>query len=237
MADETIGMQAMSRVLEVASFEELMAVPLEGAVNAVVWRRELEGDFAAVVAALPEGEGMEMLDEDELLDLPLSEAGRQAVAVMREDLRRLRERGLEPELDCVWGELRDAEPGLVPTDVYSFHVDSATAEADTFLCTYHGATSEGLANDEAVRKVDVPEIRAALLAAFGGADDEGFAEYLSEQCFDLHYQPLAGAKPFAFGVGNLWRVAVQHPGSRTLPCIHRAPGMPLGAVPRLLLIS
>lgn len=224
-------------VREVGSFEELMATPLEGALNALVWRRALVGDFAEVVAALPIAEGITTLEDEDLLGLPLSEAGRAAVAVMVEDLRRLRERGLEPVLDCVQGYLRDADPGMVPTDVFSFHVDSATVEADTFLCTYHGQSSEGLANAEAVRKVDVPEIRAALLEAFGGEDDAAFAEYLSDQCFDLHFQPQPGARPYAFGVGNLWRIAVQHPGSRALPCIHRAPETPPGSEPRLLLIG
>jgi len=224
-------------VREVGSFAELMATPLVGPFNALVWRRNLEGDFAEVMAALPLGEGITTLEEEDLLALSLSEAGRAAVAAMLEDLHRLRGQGLEPVLDCVHGYLRDADPGIVPTDVFSFHVDSATAEAYTFLCTYHGLSSEGLANAEAVRKVDVPAIRAALLEAFGGEDDAAFAEYLSDQCFDLHYLPLAGARPYTFGVGNLWRIAVQHPGSKALPCIHRAPETPPGSEPRLLLIS
>lgn len=224
-------------VLEVGSFEELMSARLVGEVNAVVWRRVLPGDFAAVVAALPPGEGIVTLDEEELLELPLNEGGRMAVAAMVEDLRRLRERGLDPVLDCVHSYLSDAVPELVPTDVFSFHVDSATAEADTFLCTYQGAPSEGLPNALARRKVDVLEIRAALLEAFGGEDDAGFGEHLSDCCYDLHYEPLPGAQPFGFGVGNLWRIATQWPGSEALPCIHRAPAMPLGAPSRLLLIG
>jgi hypothetical protein len=230
------GMERLG-VREVGSFEALMATPLVGPLNALVWRRKLKGDFAAVLAALPIGEGITTLEEEALLALPLSEAGRVAREVMLEDVRRLREQGLEPVLDCVHGYLRDADLGMVPTDVFSFHVDSATAEADTFLCTYHGLSSEGLANADAVRKVDVPEIRAALLEAFGGGDDAAFAEYLSDQCFDLHYQPLPGARTYSFGVGNLWRIAVQHPGSKALPCIHRAPETPPGSEPRLLLIS
>ena len=56
--------------------------------------------------------------------------------------------GLAPVLDLIHGYPRDEEGGPVPTDVYSFHVDSATTETDTWLCTYHGPTSDGLRNDE-----------------------------------------------------------------------------------------
>jgi hypothetical protein len=49
---------------------------------------------------------------------------------------------------------RDEESGAVPTDVYSFHADSATVETDTYLCSYTEAASEGLRNEEAQRYVD-----------------------------------------------------------------------------------
>jgi hypothetical protein len=116
-------------------------------------------------------------------------------------------------------------------------VDSATVEADTWLCTYHGPSSEGLKNEEAIRRVDIPETRAELLRLFGGEDDEGFREHLSDQCFDLHYLPVGEARSFAFGQGNLWRIAVAYPGCPVPPCIHRAPETLPGQTPRLLLIS
>src|SRR5204863_1001747 len=112
---------------------------------------------------------------------------------------------------------------IVATDVVSFHVDSATVEADTYLCTYHGAPSEGLRNDEAQRRVEIPETRAKLLKLYGGADDAGFLDFLNENFYDLHYAPLPQTRPFSFGVGNLWRVATEHPGCPVPPCIHRAP--------------
>ncbi len=52
--------------------------------------------------------------------------------------------------------LRDDAAEIVSTDVFSFHVDSAPAPADTRLCTYHGPSSQLLRNDEAVRKIDIP---------------------------------------------------------------------------------
>lgn len=224
-------------VRPVSSFDELVTTPFREGVNALCWPRTLEGDFAEVLAAVGAGQGITTLEEEDLMALKLSAEGEAAVRVLLRDLRLLRGHGLEPVLDCVDGYLRDEDPGPVPTDVYSFHADSATAEADTYLCTYSGAASEGLFGHEAARKVDQPEIRAALLKLYGGEDDEAFSAYLRENCFDLHYAPLPGARPYRFGVGNLWRIAVQHPGAAVPPCIHRAPETPPGAPLRLLLIS
>jgi hypothetical protein len=203
------------------------------------WARRLEGDFAEVLARLPAGEGITPVDEDGLRQLipELSPAGRSAVAVMLEDLERLRERGLQPSLDCIRAYPREEEPGAVPIDVYSFHADSATVEADTWLCTYEGTPSDGLRNDEALRRVEVAETRAALLEEFGGEEGPEFEEYLADNCYDLHYVPLPGARPYSFGVGNLWRIAVAWPGCPVAACVHRAPENVPGQPPRLLLIS
>ena len=110
-------------------------------------------------------------------------------------------------------------------------------EADTWLCTYHGPASEGLRNEEALRRVDLSETRAELLRHFGGQDDDDFRAWLNENCYDLHYAPVAHAQPYSFGVGHLWRIAVDWPGSPVPPCIHRAPATLPGQPPRLLLIS
>jgi hypothetical protein len=132
---------------------------------------------------------------------------------------------------------RDDSAEPVATDVYSFHADSATIETDTWLCTYHGAPSEGLRNDQAQRRVDLPTTRAELLKQFGGEDNTDFREYLRENCYDLHYAPHPNAQPFSFGVGHLWRIATDWPGSPVPPCLHRAPANLPGQPPRLLLIS
>lgn len=228
---------ALPNIRTVSSFAELLATPLAGGVNALCWPRVLAGDFSEVVAKLEPGEGIANLDETRLRALELSDAGKMAVAVMLEDLRLLREQGLAPELNCITAYPRDDEPGVVATDVYSFHADSAPVVADTWLCTYHGAPSEGLANEEALRKVDDLVIRTALLEEFGGVEGDEFREFLRDCCYDLHYAPKAGAQPWSFGVGNLWRVATDWPGSPVLPCIHRAPENFPGNPVRLLLIS
>lgn len=226
-----------SRIKVVGCFDQLLTTPLGDGVNALCWPRPLPGDFAEVVAILGVGEGIVALDEALLAGLPVSAAGRVAIEVFLEDLRLLRGCDRDPVLNCVHGYPRDDEPGPVPTDVFSFHADSAPVEADTWLCTYHGPPSEGLRNDEARRRVDFPEIRAELLGLFGGNDDDDFREYLAEHCYDLHYAAVPLAMPFSFGVGNLWRIAVDWPGSPVPPCVHRAPETRPGQPPRLLLIS
>ena len=224
------------RIRRVHSFHELLTTPFAEGVNALCWPRVLPGDFAEVVALLGAGEGIVTLDDARLAGLPVSAAGRVAVDAMLDDVRLLREQARDPVLNCIHGYPRDEEAGPVRTDVFSFHADSAPVEADTWLCTYHGAASEGLRNDEARRRVDIPETRAALLKEYGGEDDGGFGEYLAENCYDLHYAPVAQTRTFSFGVENLWRIAVQWPGGAVPPCIHRAPKTAPGEPPRLLLI-
>ncbi|HAM72161.1 MAG TPA: hypothetical protein DCM86_11005 [Verrucomicrobiales bacterium] len=232
------GPAAMNdRVRVVSSFEELVTTPFAAGVNALCWPRRLEGDFTEVVRLLGPGEGIVTLEEGLLRELPVSAAGRVAVERLLEDQRLLQSRDLDPVLNCIHGYPRDETAGPVPTHVFSFHADSAPVEACTYLCTYHGATSEALRNEEACRHVDLPQTRAELLRSYGGADDGGFLEYLREHCYDLHYAPTAGARPYSFGLGNLWRIAIEYPGSPVPPCVHRAPDTQPGDPPRLLLIS
>ena len=225
-----------ARVKRVSSFHELATARFADGVNALCWERTLSGDFGEVVAQLNSGEGITTVDEAQLLALPVSAAGRAAINILLEDQRLLRDHGVAPVLNCIHGYPRDEEPAVVPTDVFSFHADSAPVEADTWLCTYHGAPSEGLRNEEAQRRVDIPATRVELLKLFGGKDDVSFREYLNENCYDLHYVPVSQALPFSFGLGNLWRIAVEYPGSPVPPCIHRAPETVSGQ-PRLLLIA
>lgn len=226
------------RIRVVKSFAELVTARLAAGVNALCWERTLAGDFAEVVAGLGHrGEAIATLDEVTLRSLSLSEGGRRAVETLLADQALLRAHGLQPSLDCIHSYPRDENPGPVPIDVYSFHADSATVPADTYLCTYFGAPSEGLRQEDAQRCVDRPEIRAELLAEYGGADDDRFREFLREHCYDLHYDARPGAQPFSFGLGNLWRIAIEYPGSPVPPCVHRAPSTRPGDPPRLLCIS
>lgn len=221
----------------VASFAELVGTPFAGEVNALCWPRAPAGDFGEIVAQLGDGDGITSLDDARLRSLRLSQAGRSARDGLLADLQLLRAHGLAPALDCIRAYPRDAADATVPVHVYSFHADRAPVAADTFLCTYHGAPSEGLRNEDARRRVDDPATRAALLQEYGGADDAGFREFLRENCYDLHYAARPGAVPYSFGVGHLWRIAIAYPGSPVPPCVHRAPENRPGDPPRLLLIS
>ena len=220
----------------VSSFDELLSTPLRDGVNAVCWLRHLAGDFVEVARMLPMPPGITHLAEEDFTSLELSAEGRLAADQMLEDLHLLQEHGLDPVLDSVNGYTHPIEPPHQRTDVCSWHVDSATAEADTWLCTYHGASSEGLFPEDAIPRIEVPEARAELLRLFGGRDDETFTEWLEEHFHDLHYAARAGARPYAFGIGNLWRIATRHPEVAVAPCVHRAPD-PVPGQQRLLLIS
>jgi len=221
----------------VNTFKELLGTPFAGGVNALCWARALPGDYAEVVAKLGPGEGIVALDEERLRGLRLEVEGARAVDQMLEDLRLLRDAGRDPVLNIIYGYPRDEAGGPVATDVFSFHADSAPVEADTWLCTYHGPASEGLRNEQALRKVDEPKIRAELLKLYGGPADATFTEWLSENHYDLHHAPLPGAQPYSFGQFNLWRITCAWPGSPVPPCVHRAPVTGADSPARLLLIS
>lgn len=225
------------RIKEVRSLHELVSTPFTDGINALCWPRALPGDFREVAEALGAGEGIVTVDESSLSCLALSDAGKVARDTLFADQEMLLACDLQPELDCVHGSEREEPEGLFHTDVHSWHVDTATVPADTYLCTYAGATSEGLRNDEARQRVEVPETRAELLRLYGGTEDAGFLDYLAEHFYDLHYDALPRARPFSFGIGNLWRVAIGYPGCPVPPCIHRAPLTLPGMPTRLLLIS
>lgn len=223
------------RIRLVDSFDELVATPFADGVNALCWRRDLAGDFDEVLAAVAAGDDIQTLDADRLLSLKetLSDAGQQAADVLVSDLQLLTGRGLAPVLDRIDAYPRDDAP-VVPTDVFSFHADRAPVEADTYLCTYAGAASEGLRNEDALRHIDMPATRAALQAQCVAENGGDFDAWLRDNCYDLHYAARAGAAPFSFGRFNLWRIAIAWPDCPVPPCIHRAPDDP---APRLLLIS
>jgi hypothetical protein len=224
------------RVLLVRSFEELRTTRFADGVNALCWERTLPGDYAEVIGKLGPGEGIVALEDERIRALELSPAGKLAAEAMLADQQLLRDHDLAPSLNCVYDCVRGPDAGTVPTDVTSFHVDSAPVEVDTWLCTYFGACSEGLRNEDALLKIEITEIRAALLKEYGGPDDAGFAEFLHDNSYDSHYAPKPGAKPYPFGTFALWRIATRWPGSPVPPCVHRAPENHPGS-PRLLLIS
>jgi hypothetical protein len=206
----------------VSTFDELIATRFAGAMNAICWHRNLVGDFKEIVAKLQLRENVTDVAIEELLALSLSPAGVMARAVILNDLQLLTDLGALPTLNLLRNYERDEELAFISTDVYSFHVDRSPIAADTFLCTYYGAASEIIPNDQVEQKVLIPEIRQKLKDLYDGPAAE-FEDFLKDYSFDLHYQPKPNADPLNLGVGHLWKLAVDHPEQQVLPCVHRAP--------------
>ena len=219
----------------VSSFEELMSTPFAGEINAIRWQRELVEDFSELVEQLRGKEYLEDISENELQQLKLSEQGRLARDRILLDLKLLRDSGSEPTLNIVQAYEKDETTKPISTDVYSFHVDRSPIATDTFLCTYFGSPSEILPNVHAKQKILIPEIRNELIKLYGKVDG-GFETFLKENFYDLHYRAKSSGNSISLGVGNMWRLAVDHPESEVLACIHRAPEQANGQS-RLLMIS
>jgi len=223
-----------NQIHSVTNFHDLVTTPFHGTMNAICWTRNLTGDFAEIINKVALNENIVVLDEEALRALQLSEQGQLAREVLLNDLKLLKAHGASPTLNLIRCYERDDAYPFFPTDVYSFHVDRSPVPTATFLCTYYGEPSEILPNAQVTQKVLVPEIRKELKKLFDGADED-FETFLSEHFFDLHYLAKPGARPVSLGLGHLWRLAIDHPGSPVPPCVHRAPEEKNGQ-PRLLMI-
>lgn len=206
----------------VSSFTELINTKFKGTVNAICWSRDLNGDFKEIVSQLQLKENITEISVEDLLALELSEKGILARNIILNDLQLLTDFGASPVLNLLKNYERDEEFDFISTDVYSFHVDRSPIGTDTFLCTYYGASSDIISNDQVEQKILIPEVREKLKELHDGPEAE-FETFLKEYFFDLHYQVKSNAKPLNLGVGNLWRLAVDHPSQEVLPCVHRAP--------------
>jgi len=211
-----------NQIRQVSSFSELVNTNFHGETNALCWNRNLIGDFKEVVDKLELKENITEVSIEDLLALQLSEKGNLARQIILEDIQQLSDFGASPVLNLLKHYERDEELDFISTDVYSFHVDRSPIETDTFLCTYHGAASDIVANNHVEQKVLIPEIREKLKELHDGPEAE-FEAFLAEYFFDLHYQPKPDAQPVNLGTGHIWRLAVDHPTQKVLPCVHRAP--------------
>ncbi|WP_316799583.1 DUF1826 domain-containing protein [Pedobacter frigidisoli] len=218
----------------VNSFFELADTDFHGNTNALCWYRSLNGDFGEIVSKFKLSENIMEISSDDMLALRLSEAGDTAREIILNDLKCLTAFGASPVLNLLKCYERDEELDFFPTDVYSFHVDRSPIATDTFLCTYYGAASEIIPNDQVEQKVLIPEVREKLKALHDGGETD-FEDFLNDFFFDLHYHLKPGAVPVNLETGHLWRLAVDHPEQKVLPCVHRAPVEKQGEY-RLLLI-
>lgn len=218
----------------VNTFHDLVCTPFHAHINAICWKRELTGNFEEIVQKIDVHDNLYGLDKEELLALKLSKEGQLARDILLDDMKLLEEYGASPSINIITCYERDDDNPIFPTDVYSFHVDRAPIATDTFLCTYHGTSSDILPNTQAIQKILMPGIRAEL-ETFAAEAGEALEVFVKDHCYDLHYHMLPHALPINLGQGHLCKLAVDHPGSRTLPCIHRAPKETDGKS-RLLLI-
>lgn len=218
----------------VSTFHELITTVFEGKNNALCWQRSFDVDFKEIVNKLQLKEHVTDVSIENILSLQLSEKGCLAREIIINDMKLLEQFGAQPTLNLIEYYDRDEDLPFISTDVYSYHVDRSEILIDTFLCTYHGASSDIIPNDQVDQKILIPEIREQLRALFSGPEDE-FDIFLQENFFDLHYHPKSNAEPINLGLSNLWRLAVDHPDQPVLPCVHRAPIEKTGEL-RLMLI-
>lgn len=205
-----------------STFSDLVETPFQNPVNAFYWKRDLQGDFAEIVSKLQLKDNITEISMNDLLSLKLSEKGIDARDCILNDFQLLSDYGASPTLNLIKNYERDDEFDFISTDVYSFHVDRSPVLTDTFLCTYFGASSNIIPNHQATQKILIPEIREKLLQLHEHSDGD-FETFLEDNFFDLHYEPNPNAEIINLGLGNLWRLAVDNPEQKVLPCIHRAP--------------
>ena len=218
----------------VSTFFDLSHCNFKGEMNALCWHRNLQGDFKQIAEKLELIENITEVSMEDLKDLNLSAQGNLARDVILNDMQQLTEFGASPSLNLIKCYERDDELDFISTDVYSFHVDRPPIATDTFLCTYYGASSDIVPNNQVQQKILIPEIREQLKALYDGPISQ-FDDFLAEYFFDLHYQLKENAVPVNLGNGHLWRLAVDHPTQKVLPCVHRAPVENAGEY-RLMLI-
>jgi len=206
----------------VNSFEELISKPFQGKVNAIGWIRQSDANFKEIVDQLKLFEDITEITIEDLNALNLSSHGINARNIIIQDFNDFSNTGHSPSLNLLKKYPTDNEFDFISTDVYSFHVDRSPEPTDTILCTYYGASSDIIANENAIKKIEIPEVREKLFQLY---DDISitFEEFLVDNYFDMHYECLSKEEIINLGNVHIWRLAVDHPYLEVRPSIHRAP--------------
>ena len=155
-----------------SSFATLVNSTFHGNMNAICWHRKLLGDFKEIVSKLDLIENITEISIEDLSALQLSEQGHIARETILNDIQLLSDFGASPSLNLLKNYERDDEFDFISTDVYSFHVDRAPIETNTFLCTYYGPASDILPNNQVDQKTRIPSIREKLKEIYEGTEDE-----------------------------------------------------------------
>lgn len=210
------------QIKNVFKFEDLVNSEFYDNINAICFNRILEGNFAEIVSKLELKDNITEISLEDLSALALSSEGSKARNIMLNDYKLLSDFGASPSINFLKSYEKDDELDFISTDVYSFHVDHSPIETSTFLCTYFGESSDILPNNEALRQIDIPEIRKKLQKIYD-VNDDNFDDFAKENFFDLHYQEKPNSTPINLGIGHIWRLSCESPNQEVLPCIHRAP--------------
>ncbi|WP_299064778.1 hypothetical protein [uncultured Polaribacter sp.] len=218
----SLSLNQNKNVKKVFSFDALLKTPFQENTNAICLKRTLLGNFAEIIDKIICNDKITVISVKDLESLKLSIEGNLAREILLNDMNVLEEKGAAPVLNIIKNYDADDSYPFFPTDVYSFHVDKSPIPTATFLCTYFGAASDIVSNTEATQKILIPEIREELLKLHDGKEED-FEAFLSDFYFDLHYKANPDAQITNLGIGNFWKLAVDHPTSTVLPCIHRAP--------------
>ena len=114
--------QTTPHLLHVSNFDDLINTPFKTPINTISWSRELDGNFEEIIHAIDFDGNILELDEEDLMALNLSEAGKTARNTILSDIKLLTEHGAAPVVNIIKYYEAD-EHSLFSTDVYSFHVD------------------------------------------------------------------------------------------------------------------
>lgn len=215
-------MQNHPQIKNVFKFEDLVNFEFYDKINAICFNRILEGNFDEIVSKLELKHIITEVSLEDLVALELSSEGSKARNIMLNDYELLSNFGASPSINLLKSYEKDDELHFISTDVYSFHVDHSPIETSTFLCTYFGESSDILPNNEALRQIDISEVREKLQKIYD-IDDDNFDVFAKENFFDLHYQAKPNSTPINLGIGHIWRLSCESPNQKVLPCIHRAP--------------